>query len=78
MAIEFRQAPSDLRDMTALNVFELANMRPLPRCERCTSAAWATTPSGVRCQAHAVEELETAIARKEADWIPRRLRRRRI
>lgn len=64
--------------MTAINVFELAGLRPLPRCERCEATAWATTPDGTRCQDHAVEELEKAIANDEADWIPRRLRRRRF
>jgi hypothetical protein len=78
MAIHSRETFSDGEGMTAMNLFELSSLRPLPRCERCDSTAWATTPGGVRCQEHAVEELEEAIAHQRADWIPRRLRRRRI
>lgn len=64
--------------MTAINVFELTGLRPLPHCARCESTAWATTPGGLRCQEHAVEELEDAIDNQAADWMPRRLRRRRF
>lgn len=76
--MEVREATADTIHMTAINVFELAGLRPLPQCERCESTAWATTPSGIRCQEHTVEELEEAIVNQEADWMPRRLRRRRI
>jgi hypothetical protein len=64
--------------MTAMNVFELARIRPLPRCGRCDQTAWATTPDGARCEGHTVEELEQAIADNTCDWMPRRLRRRRF
>ncbi|MFP3913878.1 MAG: hypothetical protein ACLFWM_03315 [Actinomycetota bacterium] len=61
-----------------MNVLERTRIRPLPRCERCGATAWASTPGGVRCEAHATEELEQAIADHRADWMPRRLRRRRL
>lgn len=64
-------------DMTALSLFERAGLRTAPQCERCDSTAWATTPGGMRCEEHAVEELTRAIEAHEADWMPRKLRRRR-
>lgn len=63
--------------MTAINVFETTRLRPLPRCERCDTTAWASTPDGVRCQDHALAELEAAIRDNRCDWMPRPLRRRR-
>lgn len=69
---------ADPYTMTALNVFERTGLRPIPRCDRCNSAAWATTPHGLRCQEHALEEMEDAIQRREADWMPRRLKHRRF
>lgn len=78
MAIPFPGVASDVMTMTALNVFEMTRLRPVPRCERCSTTAWAMTPGGARCQAHTMEELEEAIASHRADWIPRRFRRRRF
>lgn len=63
--------------MTAINVFEMRRLRPLPRCELCETAAWAVTPGGVRCERHALAELDEAISEDRCDWMPRRLRRRR-
>lgn len=64
--------------MTAMNVFEGTRVRPLPRCERCQAPAWAVTPGGMRCEVHAKAELDEAIADNRADWMPRKLRRRRF
>lgn len=61
--------------MTALSVFERTLVK-LPKCDRCDSVAWASTPSGLRCEEHALQELKAAIARDQCDWVPRRLRRR--
>lgn len=61
--------------MTALSVFEHAAVK-LPRCQRCDKTAWASTPSGPRCEEHTLEEISEAISRDECDWVPRRLRRR--
>lgn len=62
--------------MTALSVFEHTAVK-LPQCERCDKTAWASTPSGPRCEEHTLEEVNEAIAREECDWIPRKLRRNR-
>lgn len=61
--------------MTALSVFERTALK-LPKCDRCDAPAWASTPAGPRCEAHALEEVREALERDECDWVPRKLRRR--
>lgn len=64
--------------MTALSVFERRLLRKLPTCERCDNTAWATTPSGYRCEEHAVAEVKQAVAENNCDWMPRLIQRRRV
>lgn len=78
LAIVMRVGKTDTREaMTALSVFERRAARALPECERCHEPAWAATPGGLRCEKHAIVEVQQAVARGDCDWVPRILRRRR-
>jgi hypothetical protein len=67
---------ADKRRMTALSVFERRVPLALPECERCQEPAWADTPGGLRCEKHAIAEVQEAVSRGDCDWVPRILRRR--
>lgn len=67
---------ADERDMTALSVFERKAPKAMPECERCDRPAWADTPGGLRCEEHAIVEVQEAVVRGDCDWVPRILRRR--
>src|SRR5690606_13951178 len=78
MTFRWRRGSADRLHMTALSLFETSRVRPMPRCDRCDTPAWAITPGGMLCEAHTRAELAKADAGGSGDWVPRLLRRRRF
>lgn len=74
MVLSGYESEADNSEMTALTAFE-RHIRPAAvQCELCERPAWASTPLGMRCQDHALSEVEEAISENRCDWVPRIIR----
>ena len=67
----------DILDVTLISIIERRNVASQSSCDHCEQTAWVTTGDGLRCEAHAIAEVRSAINEGKSDWVPRILRSRR-
>jgi len=68
---------SDTLAVTLISIIERRNVASQSSCDHCEQTAWVTTGDGLRCEAHAIADVRSAIDEGKGDWVPRILRSRR-